>query len=266
MKKLLKYLLIAILFIILTILTQIGGVILLLSIWLSNIWKINSKFKVFFIFLMLYLILTFLIVPHIAPIFGREKVIDNNQIEPTNYMTILLNRNYVRPKVNNLLEETAKHLNSKNIKIKYLDTSFPFIDNFPLFPHLSHNDGKKIDISFIYQNKNGVITNDKKSISGYGVFVPPRKGEYNQTKSCKSRGYFQYDYPKYLTFGRINNELIFSEKGTKELINALLKSKKLGKLFIEPNLKSRLRLNDNRVRNHGCRAVRHDDHIHIQLK
>jgi len=66
--------------------------------------------------------------------------------------------------------------------------------------------------------------------------------------------------------GKINEELIFSEKGTRKIINSFLKSKKLGKLFIEPNLKKRLSLKDNRVRNHGCRAVRHDDHIHIQLR
>lgn len=69
-----------------------------------------------------------------------------------------------------------------------------------------------------------------------------------------------------MTFGKINRHLVFSERGTKILIDALLENRSLGKLFIEPNLKKRLGLKDNRVRNHGCRAVRHDDHIHIQLK
>jgi len=254
------------LFIVLTIITQVGGLIFLLTLWINRVWKIDFRLKSFLIFSVLYLISTFLIVPKIAPIFGREIVINTEKIEPTSYLTILLNRNYVKPELNILLKETEKNLHNTIIKIKYLDACFPFINKFPLLPHLSHNDGKKIDISFVYEDSQGDITNDKKSISGYGVFVPLKKGEYNQTKSCKQKGYFQYDYPKYLTLGKINEELKFSESGTKKIIEAFLKSKKLSKLFIEPNLKKRLNLSDSRVRNHGCRAVRHDDHIHIQLR
>jgi len=257
MKKIL-YLLI---FVLLTILTQIGGVLFLITLLIST----KSKLHTFLIFLSFYFISTFLLIPHLAPLIGREPVINSTKIEPTNYLSILLNRNYVRKELNQLLHETAQNLGNTPFKIKYLDASFPFINKFPLLPHLSHNDGKKIDISFVYENAHGIV-DDKKSRSGYGVFVPLKTGEYNQTKACKSKGAFQYDYPKYLTLGKVNENLKFSIKGTKQLIEALLKNRKLGKLFIEPNLKKRLKLNDKRVRNHGCRAVRHDDHIHVQLR
>ena len=40
----------------------------------------------------------------------------------------------------------------------------------------------------------------------------------------------------------------------------------IDKIFLEPHLKSRLRLSSyGKIRFHGCAAVRHDDHIHIQL-
>ncbi|MEL0650030.1 MULTISPECIES: hypothetical protein [Algibacter] len=181
-------------------------------------------------------------------------------------MTVLLNRNYVRPKLNELLNKTEKELNGTNIEIHYLDANFPFINKFPLLPHLSHNDGKKIDISLIYETQNGIITNKQKSISGYGFFENPKPSEFNQIEKCLENGFFQYDFPKHLTLGEINKELVFSKKGTKKLIENILKSKDLGKLFIEPHLKSRMNLKENRIRYHGCRAVRHDDHIHIQLK
>ena len=181
-------------------------------------------------------------------------------------MTVLLNRNYVQPKLNELLSQTEKKLNGTNIEIHYLDVNFPFINKFPLLPHLSHNDGKKIDISLIYETNNGIITAKQKSVSGYGVFENPKPNKYNQIEKCLDKGYFQYDYPKYLTFGKINKELKFSEKGTKKLIESILKNQNLGKIFIEPHLKSRMKLHDRRIRYHGCRAVRHDDHIHIQLK
>ncbi len=266
MKKVLNITLDIFIFVFLTILTQIGGIIYLLSLVVARKWTKKLKFKKLIIFFGLYLLSTFFIVPLIAPIFRREKVKHTKKIKPTNYMTVLLNRNYVRPKLNDLLSQTEKELNGTNIEIHYLDANFPFINKFPLFPHLSHNDGKKIDISLIYETDNGTITNKQKSVSGYGVFENPKPNEYNQIEKCLKNGYFQYDYPKYLTFGRINSKLIFSEKGTKRLIKSILKNRNLGKLFIEPHLKNRMNLKDNRIRYQGCRAVRHDDHIHIQLK
>jgi len=266
LKKVLKFLFKIIVFILLTILTQIGGIVYLLSILLSKKWKTSFKFKTLIVFIGLYLLSTLFIVPIIAPYFGREKVNHTKIINPTNYITVLLNRNYVQPRLNELLNQTEKDLKGTGIQIHYLDANFPFIDKFPLLPHLSHNDGKKIDISLIYETKNGKITNKQKSVSGYGVFESPKPNEYNQIDNCLKKGYFQYDYPKYVTFGKINTELIFSEKGTKKLIKSFLKNQKLGKLFIEPHLKNKLNLKNNKVRYHGCKAVRHDDHIHIQLK
>jgi len=262
----LKIIINTLLFVFLSVLTQIGGIIYLISLFISKKWDKNFKFKSLIIFLTLYLFSTFLIVPLIAPIFGREKVKHTEKIHPTTYLSILLNRNYVKPKLNELLHQTEKELKDTKIEIHYLDANFPFINKFPLFPHLSHNDGKKIDLSLIYETPNGMITGKQKSVSGYGVFESPKSNEYNQVKNCLKNGYFQYDYPKYLTLGKINKELVFSEKGTRILIKSILKSKSLGKLFIEPHLKIRMRLNDNRIRYQGCKSVRHDDHIHIQLK
>lgn len=266
MKKLLKITRISSLFFFLTVLTQIGGIAYLVSLFISSKIKKEFRFKKTALFLATYLLFTFLIVPFIAPIFGREPLRNNKNISPTNYMTVILNRNYVRPEMNTLLGKTQEILKEKGIQIKYLDANFPFINGFPLIPHLSHNDGKKLDLSLIYETKTGKISNLKKSMSGYGDFEEPTYEEFNQIHKCKKEGYFQYDYPKYVTFGKINQELVFSEKGTKKLIDALLTNSSLGKLFIEPHLKQRLKLTDSRVRYHGCRAVRHDDHIHIQLK
>ena len=265
MKKLLKLSGISFLFVFLTALTQIGGVILLVSLWISS--KVNRpiKFKKSLVFLSTYLLFTFAIIPFLAPFFGREQIKHSDCIKPTNYMTVVLNRNYVRPEMNQLLSQTEQKLQGTGIQLRYLDANLPFINGFPLLPHLSHNDGKKLDLSLIYETQNGELSNLKKSMSGYGDFEGPEGNEEDKISFCKSKGYFQYDYPKYVTFGKINQELIFSEKGTLILIKALLKNKKMGKLFIEPHLKQRLNLTDTRVRYHGCGAVRHDDHVHIQL-
>lgn len=256
----------SILFVVLTILTQIGGIVYLISIFFNKKIKWKSRFKSLTTFVIIYSIFTFLIIPIVAPIFGREKVQNTEKIRPTSYFTIICNRNYVRPELNILLQKTAEELRETGIIIHYLDANFPFMNRFPLLPHLSHHDGKKLDLSFIYQTKDGQITAQQKSNSGYGVFANPFKNEKNQTEKCLNAGYFQYDYTKYTALGRKNKALQFSEKGTKKLIEAILKNKNLGKLFIEPHLKLRMNLTDSRIRFHGCRAVRHDDHIHIQLR
>lgn len=261
-----KFIFNCLLFIFLTVITQIGGFIYLLSIVISNKWKYQFRLKKLVLFISIYLITTFLIIPAIAPFFGREKIKNTKNIQPTSIVTVLLNRNYVRPKLNELLQQTALKLKNKKVNIHYLDANFPFINNFPLLPHLSHNDGRKLDLSLVYQTNKGIVSDKQKSNSGYGIFEEPLKNETNQSLLCKKNGYKQYDYPKYITFGSINQNLIFSEKGTKDLINSLLLNNNLEKLFIEPHLKQRLNLSDSRIRYHGCKAVRHDDHIHIQIK
>jgi len=183
------------------------------------------------------------------------------------FLTRLLNRNYVVPELNILLQNTGRELglSHPNVEIRYLDGNFPFFDKFPLLPHLSHNDGKKLDLSFVYENESGQFVNEKKSVSGYGVFEEPETLEFNQTNDCTSKGYWQYSFSRFMTLGSINDNLEFSESATKALIESILGQQELSKLFIEPHLKARLGLTDSRIRFQGCRAVRHDDHIHIQI-
>ena len=264
--KFLILLLKIIIFVFLTIITQIGGVVFIVSNLLCLRWKKKFRLKNTGVFLVLYLFTTFAIIPVVAPLFGREKIKHTKLIQPTNYFTVLLNRNYVVPEVNSLLSNTERLLKNTEISIHYLDANFPFINQFPLLPHLSHNDGKKLDLSLIYENKNGIISSKQKSISGYGVYENPRKNEFNQIDKCLKKGHFQYDLAKYLKIRKINKDLIFSNKGTKKLINSILKNKSIEKIFIEPHLKSRFHLNHSKIRYHGCWAVRHDDHIHIQVK
>lgn len=267
MGQFIKYSWSILLVIILTVISQVGGIIYLISIVLSKRIRYRMPGKLTLVFISLYLVGTFLIVPMISPWFGRQKIDNNSHLKSASYITVLLNRNYLTSETNIFLQEVSNQLmNEKSeIQIRYLDACFPFIKGFPLLPHLSHNDGCKIDFSLVYEDETGTIVNQGKSLSGYGVFEDAREDEFNQCKDCLEKGYFQYDYPKYLTLGSINSDLRFSEKGTKELIKAILNHKSLTKLFIEPHLKQRLNLADKRIRFHGCGAVRHDDHIHVQI-
>ncbi|WP_055445127.1 hypothetical protein [Lacinutrix himadriensis] len=263
-----KIILHIIIILLLTAVTQIGGLIYLISLILVNKKTEKKRLKRIGIFATLYIFATFLIVPNLAPTFGREKIKETEFLEAHSFFYKLANRNYVKPQLNKAIGKIANDFEKRNsgIRMVYLDANFPFIDKFPLLPHLSHNDGKKIDISLIYENKNGKLTNKKPSISGYGAFESPTEKEYDQISVCKNKGNWQYDFTKYVTLGTINKEIKFSNKGTRELANLILKQNEIGKLFIEPHLKHRLNLKNGKVRFHGCQAVRHDDHIHFQLK
>ena len=250
-------------FIFLTLVTQIGGVVYLITLGLAK-----KRLRRIAYFILLYLISTYLIVPFTAPHFGREQIKDSEFIEAHSIFYKLANRNYVTPELNDVLGKIASKFDQKNegIKIIYLDANFPFIDKFPLLPHLSHNDGTKLDLTLIYENPNGDLTNKKTSTSGYGVYESPNKNEYNQTSVCKNKGHWQYDFPKYLSLGEINKDIKFSTRGTRQLVDLIVKNKEIGKVFIEPHLRQRMNLNHYKIRFHGCQAVRHDDHIHLQLK
>ena len=265
MRRFLHILYYLFIFIFLTALTQIGGVVFLISLYIAKSITKRFRGKLIAVFIPTYLIFTFVIIPFSAPQFGRAKVA---YAKPANYATVLLNRNYVNPEINTVLRRLGGTLRREDpdLYLYFLDANFPFFDGFPLPPHLSHNDGKKLDLSLVYETRDGKISNKQKSFSGYGVFEGPKNGEQDQIAQCKAAGYFQYDYLKYLTFGEINTDLRFSERGTKLVIQEILKFDQIGKIFIEPHLKQRLNLEDPKIRYHGCRAVRHDDHIHIQLK
>ncbi|MBN8789931.1 MAG: hypothetical protein J0I84_22850 [Terrimonas sp.] len=264
-----------IIFFILTLLTQIGGVVYLLNIFLYKYYsKASSCFKQFTFkllgFVTLYFLISIFIVPHAAKQFGRVSlpIFAGDHIKPLNIITCLLNRHYVNATLKASLNDVAKQINMQypNTVINYLDANFPFMDGFPLFPHLSHNDGKKLDISFHYLDAGTKqSTNDCPSFFGYGICEEPTGREENTSGICAGSGYWQYSFIRSITPQGNKHNFIFDGKKTKFTVNAFCENAKISKVFIEPHLKKRLKLMDNKVRFHGCQAVRHDDHIHVEV-
>lgn len=267
--KILKGFIHIFLIVFLTLLTQIGGIIWIL-VFLYFKYKKTNKSRRYKLatFTVCYLLISLVLVPQLSKLNGRIAlpVIGNENLAAHNFMTILLNRHYVTPDLRDILLVAGSQFTEYNpgLKIKYLDANFPFITCFPLLPHLSHDDGKKVDLSFQYI-KDGKPSNQKPSISGYGHFVNPKGNDTDQVKICKSKGYWQYDYPKFLSFGTRDGYTL-DAKRTKQIIQLLLKSPKSQKLFVEPHLKNRIGIKNEKIRYQGCHSVRHDDHIHFQIK
>lgn len=247
----------------LTIFTQIGGVLWLL--WFGTTrWRQNTVNN-YLGFTVTYLLFSAFIVPRIAPFFGREPLVTSDNIQSVSFLTQLFNRHYVVPELNNVLVEASEQLPTE-VQIRSLDANFPFINGFPLFPHLSHNDGKKLDLAFVYLNGAGEVANQSPSRIGYGVFEKPETHEFNQAEFCKDRGYWQYSFTKYFTLGTPRPGLEFSNVHTRQVLVKFVNDDRVGKIFVERHLVERMGLSSDKLRFQGCGAVRHDDHIHIQLR
>lgn len=210
-----------------------------------------------------------LIIPPLAKSYGRVPLpVFNEKVKPLTVLTCLLNRHYVILELREVLLEVADSMNDEYPKtvVSYLDANFPFVDKFPLLPHLSHNDGKKLDIALYYLDTAGIYAYHRApSFIGYGVFVDPLPGESDMPEKCKKEGYWQYGFLKYLVPQWNKHKFQFDLVRTKMLIEKFISNSRIQKVFIEPHLKNRMRLNYTKVRFHGCHAVRHDDHIHVQI-
>jgi hypothetical protein len=266
-----------ILFCLLTALTQIGGVVFLLVMLsfrpidrvVRNTWsRIAAKLASFSL---LYLVFVFGIVPPVAKLFGRVPlpVFEDRHLKPATIWTCLLCRNYVREPLRKITYKVAERMNEhfSGTTVNYLDANFPLIDKFPLLPHLSHNDGKKLDLAFQYDDSvTGKQTMSVPSFIGYGICEEPGDGEENKPAACAEKGYWQYNALRTLVPQGNKAKFTFNNERTKQLVIRFTSQKELGKIFIEPHLKTRLGLTSSKIRFHGCQAVRHDDHIHVELK
>ncbi|MDB5147122.1 MAG: hypothetical protein JWQ57_1142 [Mucilaginibacter sp.] len=260
----------------LTIFTQIGGLVYIISISLHKLINKTLSNKYYrqltklTAFILLYCLTTFLIVPPLARLSGRVPLpfSETNHLQPLNRLTCLFNRNYVRPQLKQAVYAVATEMNRRypGSTLNYLDASFPFINGFPLIPHLSHNDGKKLDLAFFYiDNKTRLATNKTPSPIAYGISEEPRKGETNTTQACLIKGYWQYSFLKKIVPQSNKVYFAFDSSRTKTLVNLFAVQNAINKIFIEPHLKTRLGITTPKLRFQGCQAVRHDDHIHVQL-
>ncbi|MBX2841437.1 MAG: hypothetical protein KTR26_06670 [Flammeovirgaceae bacterium] len=216
------------------------------------------------------MIATFYIIPILAEKNGRVPLpISAEKLKPLTIWTCLLNRHYVKPEMKTMLEEVSERMKNKypETGITYLDANFPFFNGFPLLPHLSHEDGKKLDLSFYYldEETGEQLHHKAPSPVGYGGFELPQKGEQNMTDICEQKGYWQYGILGHIIPDWAISSMKFDEKRTKKLIIELSRRIEIKKIFIEPNLQKRMGLKRGKIRFHGCHAVRHDDHIHIEM-
>lgn len=172
----------AVTFLVLTVLTQIGGLVWLAAIVLARTAGLHSRLAKPLVFTLLYTGAT-IAAAYTAPLFGRVPLSclteESAPLAVRSPLFCALNRNYVTPQMRDAAEAFAAHMAEgyPGTKTLALDANFPFIDGFPLLPHLSHADGRKLDIAFYYEHDGNYLQGETRSPIGYFAFEQPRPGD-----------------------------------------------------------------------------------------
>ncbi|TCL95898.1 hypothetical protein C8J38_101247 [Rhizobium sp. PP-WC-2G-219] len=256
---------------ILTALTQIGGLAYLVSLGLVRLAGWRKGVATFFVFLVVYAGATVL-TQSIAPVFGRVPLSCGQADMPLAVRSPLfcaLNRNYVTPAMKTAAIALARHMEMTypGTVTLALDANFPFLSGFPLLPHLSHNDGRKLDVAFYYRAPDGEPLNGvTRSPLGYFAFEQPQPGDVLPCAGRHDLLSFRWDLD---VLQPMFKRLPLDEARTAGAVSWLsTRGQDLGveKIFIEPHLARTLGVENEIVRFQGCRAARHDDHIHFQVR
>ncbi len=258
-----------------TVVTQVGGAVHILCIplyrRLARRWpNVALRYLVQVLaFLGVYLFVALFVVPLLAPQFGRAAMPTNNSdIKPQHWATPLLCRHYVSPRLRRVAIDVAAEMQRKHqTTLLYLDAQHPFFDGWPMVPHLSHSDGRKLDIALLWKDAqtSQPVTGTPSAI-GYGVFEDPRPGEYNYAETCRKRGFWQYSYMEKIISQRRKHLFRLDETRTAAMTRLFCQHPHIRRVLIEPYLKQRLGLSNlENLRHQGCNAVRHDDHIHVEM-
>ena len=174
----------------------------------------------------------------------------------------LLQRHYVRAGPRAALVETAETLQAQfpGTVVRFMEASWP-TGKRPMPPHLSHGDGRQVDLALFYRDREGRPLTRAPTRSGYGAYEPPLKNGSRRCTGATARPakIAAPDPPK-------DRAWRLDEVRTAALVRLLAAHPKVRRIFIEPHLKARLGLSSLRkVRFAGCKAARHDDHIHVDF-
>jgi hypothetical protein len=238
----------ALLILALTLLTQLGGIAWIIALFFR---------RRLIVFTFAYAVL-WLLASSISPRTALHCFGEPLRMQSPLYCA--LNRHYVTPEMASVATDAAAAMAARTpgTVTLALDGGFPFLTGMPLIPHLSHDDGEKLDFAFFYTLPDGTYLPGKtRSPLGYFAFEndAPDACPANTLTLRWSLGWLQPLWPDRPLDG----------PRTAALITHLTTDPRVGKIFVEPPLAARLGLAHPKIRFQGCRAARHDDHIHIQL-
>lgn len=241
----------ALLIFVLTLVTQLGGLAWLVALFFKR------RLKVFLIAYVSFSSAAVWVAPTVS---GRVPLscVTQGSLKVQSLVYCALNRHYVSPELKAVLVDVAAKTDQAfpGTQTLVLDGSFPFFDGFPMVPHLSHDDGEKVDLAFFYKDNQGYRPGVTRSPIGYFAF------EQGETHCRKKPFSLRWDLEFLQPLWR---KLELEPNRMRYVMRLLTRDRRVGKIFLEPHLVAKLNLSSSKIRFQGCNAARHDDHIHFQL-
>jgi hypothetical protein len=255
----------------LTVVTQLGGLVLVALLpLLTRIRRRAPRSGTTLAIAALlagYLACVFAVAPLVALISGRVPLpivaSADAPLRPATLLMVLLMRSYTRPALRDVALDAARALARAHpgSELRYLDGAFPAWDRFPLLPHLSHRDARRLDLAFLYRDRvTGEALAGSPSLVGYWIYESPREGE---PRPCAGRsGWLRWDFD---WLQPLFAGVEVDATRTAFLLRHLASDSRVSRVLLEPHLRQRLRLDGDKIRLQGCDAARHDDHLHVEI-
>jgi hypothetical protein len=208
-----------------------------------------------------YAVATLALAPALANVAGRIALPcdERGPLRPQSTLYYWSNRHYVTPALHAAVLRIAAQLQRDDPRtvVRYLDGGFP-LGGLPLLPHLSHADGRRLDLALLYRDAGTPLPRSRWPL-GYFAYVAPAPG----ASACPPRWFdLRWDFGTLQPWLPID---VLDEARTRRLLQAALAERATGKVLLEPHLQQRLGLRHPKLRFQGCDAARHDDHLHLQL-
>jgi hypothetical protein len=265
------------LFAVLALLTQVGGIALALCWLIGRLLPQNSPLQRLGInaglFVGFYVVLSMFVAPPLAAIGGRVPLPctaePGRPFAAAHPAFCWLNRHYVDARLVTLMTALSRDVARQfpGTVTLFLDANLPFINGFPLLPHLSHGDGRKLDLAYYYRGPDGgYLPAQTRSPIGYWAFEQPAAGE--TPSPCRAGAWLTTRWDMQFLQGLFPQRALEPERTRVALRWLANEGQAAGieRIFIEPYLAARLGVSSPLLGFQGCRAARHDDHIHVQIK
>lgn len=244
--------------VVLTILTQVGGACY--AAGLAAAARRSARTGIL-AGLILYGALTLGVLPSVAPHWGRVALpcglAGTASPAAISLLYCALNRHYGTPEVAAAMQRIAGAMDRRHpgTVVTYLDAGFPLPVQMPLLPHLSHRDGRAIDLALFY---NGRARAGAWPV-GYFAFAPAASGE---ARVCSRPGPLRWSFD---WLQPLFADTRLDHRRTADLVLLAIAEPAVSRVLLHPGLASGLGISSGKLRFAGCHAARHDDHLHLVI-
>lgn len=212
---------------------------------------------------------TSVLLPALARRFGRVPLpavaTAQDPLGPRSLLTVAAGRHYVVPAAREALLAAARRTAAAHpgAVLRYLDAGFA-LPGWPMVPHLSHGDGRKVDLAFLYADPAGTPVDAAPSPLGYGAHALPEgpaeaRAFAARDAACAGRGARRWD----LGWLALRPGLTLDRPRTRAALRSLAAEPAVQLLLLEPTLHAALAA--PKLRANPCTVARHDDHVHVAV-